>query len=110
RVIVDAVADEPPASGVYRPVEDAHGWIATAGREEILVPSVHPRLRVGAGAQERDRVDPEHRLVADDPHHALDPTNQPYVRPHRNVRGVVGAEREHPAAVIALGDMFASDR
>jgi hypothetical protein len=101
---VDAVVDEPARPHRGGPAVDPHVRIARQFPDERLIPGDHVLLGVGAAGDQGLDVDPQRRLVPDHGHHLLDPLDQADVRPGGDVGGVVGAEREDPAAPVAAGD------
>ena len=97
------------ALGHRGPVVDAHVRVAGAGPQQRLVPLPHVVLGVGPAVQQRHHVDPHHRLIADHRHHPLDALGHADIGADKHIRGVVGAQRQYPAAVVAVPDQLLGD-
>ena len=65
---------------------------------------LHVALRIRPAGEQRLRGHPHHWLVADHGHHPVDPRVQIAPTSPRNVRAVVRAERDHPAAIEPVVD------
>ena len=101
---VDTVGDEPAVLDGRGPVIDPHVRMASAGLDQRVVPGEHAAFRIRSGGEQRSDVHPHDRLVADQRHHLLDPGGQADRRTDGDIRGVVGAQGQHPAPAVPLLD------